>query len=73
MPLATYRITVPSLVIAEERGNHIVRKIPAGMFVSVDSEKLDGNILVHATWDGQKIIMYTRDLKARAEAAPKTG
>lgn len=72
MPLARYRITAPSLAIVEDRGNRIVRRVPVGAFVSVESEKLDGNIFVHAIWDGNKVIMYTRDLKARTET-PKTG
>ena len=70
MPTARYRITEPTIAMFEEDGRHISRLVPTGAIILVDGV-LDGNRLTDVVWDDKKVMMFTQDLRSRAESAPE--
>jgi hypothetical protein len=71
MPLGLYRIKEPTIALFHEDGRHVAHTVPAGTFIHVDSAAFDGDKLVDVTWGGKKVMMFTQDLRSRAEAQPK--
>lgn len=74
MPLGRFRITHPTIALFHEDGRHVAHTVPEGAVIRVDSAAFDGDRLVDVTWDGKKVMMFTQDLRSRAEAvaeAPK--
>jgi len=69
MPIGRYRITNPTLALFQEDGHHVAHTVPTGAFVTVDSAAFDGEKLVNVTWDGKTVMMFTQDLRLRAEPA----
>jgi hypothetical protein len=67
MPLGRYRLKNPTLALHDEGGRHVARTVPAGAVVLVDGATFDGNKLVEVSWDGTKVMMFTEDLKSRAD------
>jgi hypothetical protein len=70
MPLGRYRITNPTIALFHEDGRHVARTVPAGAVIHVDRAAFDGNKLVDVTWEGKTVMMFTQDLRSRAEPAP---
>ena len=69
MPIGRYRITNPTLALLQKDGHHIAHTVPTGAFITVDSAAFDGDKLVNVTWDGKTVMMFTQDLRLRAEPA----
>ena len=70
MPLGRYRINNPTIALFHEDGRHVAHEVPAGAFITVsDGTVFDGERLVDATWEGRKVMMFTQDLRSRAEQA----
>ena len=68
MPLGRFRIMNPTIALFHEDGRHVAHTVPEGAVVRVDSAAFDGDKLVDVTWDGKKVMMFTQDLRSRAEA-----
>lgn len=62
MPLGRYRIKQPTTAPFQEDGRHVAHMVPAGAFITVDSDTFDGNKLVDVIWDDRKAMMFTQDL-----------
>jgi hypothetical protein len=67
MPAKRYRIKEPTIAMFHDEECGIARKISAGTIVEVPAGSLDGNKLVEVIWDGRHVLMFTQDLKTRAE------
>jgi len=67
MPLGRYRIASPTLALFLEDGRHVAHTVPAGAVILVDSAEFDGNKLTDVTWEGKRVMMFTQDLRSRAE------
>jgi hypothetical protein len=66
MPLLSrYRITQPTMALFLEEGRHVVRCVPSGAVISLDS--VEGNRLVEVEWCEQKIRMFAQDIRSRGE------
>ncbi len=72
MPLGRYRITQPTIALFEQEGRHVARTVPAGAIIKIDSAAFDGNKLVDVTWDNNKVMMFTQDLRSRALPVDQT-
>ena len=70
MSLERHRITDATIAMFEEDGRHIARFVPAGVFILVDGS-FDGNRLTDVIWDGNRVMMFTQDLRTRTEPAPE--
>ena len=68
MPLGLFRIKSPTIALFHEDGRHVARTVSEGVIIRVDSAAFDGDKLVDVTWDGKKVMMFTQDLRSRAEA-----
>jgi hypothetical protein len=68
MSLGRYRITHPTIALFEEDGRHVANTVPAGAVVEIDSDSFDGNKLLEVVWEGKRVMMFTQDLRRRAEA-----
>jgi len=68
MPLGRFRIKNPTIALFHEDGRHVAHTVPEGAVIRVDSAAFDGDKLVDVTWDGKKVMMFTQDLRSRAEA-----
>jgi hypothetical protein len=69
MRIGRYRITSPSLALFHEDGRHVAHTVPTGAFITVDSAAFDGDRLVDVTWNRKNVMMFTQDLRSRAQAA----
>ena len=68
MPLGRFRVNHDTLAVFHEDGRHVARTVPEGAVIRVDSAAFDGDKLVDVTWNGKKVMMFTQDLRSRAEA-----
>jgi len=68
MPLGCFRIKNPTIALFHEDGRHVAHTVPEGAVIRVDRAAFDGDRLVDVTWDGKKVMMFTQDLRSRAEA-----
>jgi hypothetical protein len=73
MPSQKYRIKSPTIALYENIDHHAADLVPVGAIVRVDSSALDGDKLVEVIWDGRSVMMFTQDLRRRAEAVDRTG
>jgi len=48
-------------------GGYVARTMASGTIVDVCNEAIDGDRLVDVIWDGRKVMMFTQDLRSRAE------
>lgn len=67
MRLGRYRITQPSIALFHKGDHHVAHTVPTGAFITVDSATFYRDKLVEVTWDDQKVVMCTQDLRSRAE------
>lgn len=51
----------------QAEGRHVARTVPSGAVVEIAEGPLDGNKLVEVIWDRHRVMMFTQDLRARAE------
>ncbi|HEY6393264.1 MAG TPA: hypothetical protein VIX89_18425 [Bryobacteraceae bacterium] len=70
MPVARFRIKDPSTGLFFRDGRRIVRTLPVGSVIKVDHTILDGDQLVDVLWENEKVLMFTQDIRARAEREP---
>jgi hypothetical protein len=71
MPLQQYNIKQPTIALFDEDGRSVVHTMSVGSFITVDSTTFFGDKLVDVTWGGQKVRMFTQDLRSNAEPCPK--
>jgi len=67
MPLRKYRIVEPTIAMSDDTGRGVAYTILAGAMVELQSGPLDGNKLVEVKWEGKSVLMFTQDLRQRAE------
>jgi hypothetical protein len=70
--MGRYRITNPTLALFHEDGRHIAKTVPSGATITIESGAFDGEKLVSVTWDGKSVMMFTEDLRVRAERVTGT-
>jgi hypothetical protein len=63
----SYRIIATTLGIFSIDGNRASVTIPIGATVTVIGGPLNGNRLVDVMWGGTELMMFTQDLRDRAE------
>jgi hypothetical protein len=68
MPLGRYRITYPTIALFEEDGRHVANTVPEGSVIEIKSDSFDGDKLLEVVWDGKRVMMFTQDLRKRAES-----
>jgi hypothetical protein len=68
MPLGRYRINNPTIALFEHDGRHVADTVPAGAIVEVNHDSFDGEKLMEVRWDGKPVLMFTQDLRKRAES-----
>ena len=69
MPIRKYRIVEPTIAMSEDHGRGVAYTIRAGAIVELQTGPLDGNKLVEVKWDDKTVLMFTQDLRQRAEPA----
>jgi len=62
-----YRVNTPTLAIVEIKGQKTTMYVQTGDVVTVVDGPLDGMRLVDVNWNGQTAMMFTIDLRERAE------
>ena len=67
MPLVRYRITHPTIALFEQDGRHVADTVPEGGIIEIGIP-LDGDKLVEVVWEGKRVMMFTQDLRKRAES-----
>jgi len=73
LSLGSYRITESTMALFSEDGRHVTLTVPIGAFVTMESATFDGSVLVDVIWDGKKLMMFTHDLRLRAERIAEEG
>jgi len=69
MPLGRYRINNPTIALFEQDGRHVADTVPAGAIIEISRVALDGDKLLEVVWNGRPVLMFTQDLRKRAEPA----
>jgi hypothetical protein len=67
MQSQSYRIISATLGILSNDGKPVSFTLRKGVTVTVIGGPLNGNELVDVTWGGTKLMMFTQDLRDRAE------
>jgi len=67
MPLRKYRIVEPTIAMSDDTGRGVAYTIHVGSMVELQHGPLDGNKLVEVKWDGKSVLMFTQDLRQRAQ------
>ena len=65
MPVERYRIKEPTIAMSHDDGRGVALTVSIGSVVEVDN--FDGDRLVNVKWDGKVVMMFTQDLRSRAE------
>ena len=73
MPLGRYRINSPTIALFEEDGRHVANTVPAGAIIEISSDRFDGDKLLEVVWEGKRVMMFTQDLRKRAESVNGRG
>jgi hypothetical protein len=68
MALRKYRIVEPTIAMSDDTGRGVAFTIHAGAMVELQHGPLDGNKLMEVKWDGKIVLMFTQDLRQRAQA-----
>jgi hypothetical protein len=68
MPLGRYRINNPTIALFEQDGRHVADTVPAGAIIEINGDAFDGDKLLEVVWDGKPVLMFTQDLRKRAES-----
>jgi len=62
-----YRIVATTFAIRSTDGQQIYVQVPIGALVTLMDGPLDSNLLAGVLWSETKFMMFTRDLRQRAE------
>jgi hypothetical protein len=65
--MSRYRIMDPTIAMSREDGVYVARTVAAGTIVEVTAGPIDGDKLLDAIWDGKEVMMFTQDLRSRAQ------
>ena len=67
MPIKRYLIKEPTIAMFQENGVYVARTVASGMIVEVQNNPIEGDKLVDVVWSGKNVMMFTQDLRNRAE------
>jgi hypothetical protein len=67
-----FRTTSTTFGIIDDEEHRGTLVIPAGAVFSVIEEPTDGDRLVDIFWEGRRLLMFTQDLRLRAERLSDT-
>jgi len=67
-----FRIKTPTLAIVEVDGQKTTMYVQTGEIVTVVNGPLDGMRLVDVDWNGRTAMMFTTDLRERADLIQET-
>jgi hypothetical protein len=62
-----YRISEPTIAMFQEDGVYVARTVASGTLVEVCNGPIDGDRLLDVIWCGRNVMMFTQDLRSRAE------
>jgi hypothetical protein len=64
---ARYLINDSTIAMFHEEAGYVAHTIASGAVVDVCNDAIDGDGLVDVIWNGRKAMMFTQDLRSRAE------
>jgi hypothetical protein len=67
MPDEKYRITSPTIVLFLQEGDFVSQMIPEGTVIILEGASFNGNKLIDVVWEGKVVMMFTQDVRSRAE------
>jgi len=67
-----FRVNTPTLTIVEIHGQKTTVYVQTGDIVTVVDGPLDGMRLVDVDWNGRTAMMFTTDLRERADLIQET-
>jgi len=62
-----YRIKDPTIAMFQLEGKHVAHTVASGTVVEVTQGGIEGDRLVDVIWNDREVMMFTQDLRARAE------
>jgi hypothetical protein len=63
-----YRIKNSTIAMFQDGGVHVAKTVSAGAVVELrHNSPIEEDKLVEVVWDGRNVLMFTQDLRARAE------
>ena len=67
MAAERYRIKDPTIAMSHDDGRGVAYTVSTGAVVEISNGSLDGDKLVEVIWDRKSVLMFTQDLRIRAE------
>ncbi len=67
MSAARYRVRESTIAMSRDEGPGVAYTVAAGAIVELRSGPLDGDRLVEVSWNGKSVMMFTQDLRSRAD------
>ncbi len=67
MAAERYRIKDPTIAMSHDDGRGVAYTVSVGAIVELRDGPLDGDKLVEVMWNGKPVMMFTQDLRLRAE------
>lgn len=64
-----YRVTSPTIAVFKQNGQFVSATVPVDALITIEGLPLDGETLVKVIWDGRNVMMFSQDLKTRAQPA----
>jgi hypothetical protein len=62
-----YHINDPTIAMFQQNGQYAACTVASGTVVDVVDGPIDGDKLVDVIWDGRDVMMFTQDLRSRAD------
>ena len=67
MSAGKYRIKDTAMALFVEGDRRTVRTVPTDAIVTLQDETVDNNGLVKVMWEGERVMMFTVDLRRHGE------
>jgi hypothetical protein len=67
MAAERYRIKDPTIAMSHDDGRGVAYTVTIGAVVEVRDGPFHGDKLVEVMWNGKTVMMFTQDLRLRAE------
>ena len=62
-----YHIKSPTIVLFLKDGHFVSQMIPEGTVITLEGATFNGNKLIDVVWEGKVVMMFTQDVRSRAE------
>lgn len=63
----SYRIKTPTMAILSTDGHRVIVTVPVNVVIRISQDPREGDRLIDVVWNNKNYMMFTQDLRERAE------